>query len=112
MKKLIILCLALVLALSIVGCDKEETDGKIAGFDPAKMFQATILEITDNGLIVEPSEGYSEAKSSNKISVSTTNLDLDDEFKVGDTVEIYYEGVIQETYPAVATKVVFVKKVD
>ncbi len=112
MKKFIALCLALIFVVSLVGCSKHgEYDNK-AGFDTATMFQATVVEVNGDYLIVEPSKDYVESKSSSKIKVSIGKLTLDDEIEVGDTVEVYYEGGIQETYPAVAEKVVYVKVID
>ncbi len=103
MKKIIALCLAVMFVVSLVGC------GKKAGFDPATMFQATVVEVNGDYLIVEPSKDYAESKSSDRIKVSIGKLTFDNEIAVGDTVEVYYEGGIQETYPAVAAKVVYVK---
>ncbi len=109
MKKIIILCSALLLFVSLAACSKQDDNTNKAGFDAATMFQANVIEVNNDYLIVEPLKDYAESKSSDRIKVSVGQLTLDDEIEVGDTVEVYYEGGIQETYPAVAEKVVHVK---
>ena len=65
-------------------------------------FDATVLEINDKSILVQPVEGSDELKSSDKISLSLYESDLGDlsEMKVGDKVRITYDGNIAETYPA------------
>ncbi len=62
-------------------------------------FTATILEITGNSVLVEPVEDQDESLSSDKISFSRQDLE-DIDVRVGDNVEITYDGVIMESYPA------------
>lgn len=69
-----------------------------------KTFSATVLEINGDSVLVKPSEGEQELKSSDKITFSKKNLQGNP--PVGAAVKITYNGVIMESYPAqiVATK--------
>ena len=70
-------------------------------------FEATVIEI-DPGLIVMPNADSNEFKSSDKIAVNSTDVVLNvegeeislNDLRVGDLVEIIYNGVILESYPA------------
>jgi len=71
-------------------------------------FEATVLK-ADTSLLVQPVEGSSELRSSDKIVVSFKDNTLYDaegksisltELEPGDTVEIIYNGLIMESYPA------------
>jgi len=73
-----------------------------------KKFEAMVIEINPS-LIVMPNADSNEFKSSDKIAVSATDAVLNDwkgeeislnDLRVGDTVEIIYNGVIMESYPA------------
>lgn len=60
-------------------------------------FQATVLEVNDTQLLVEPAAGSAELASADQIYVSTPEAAT---FQTGDIVEITYNGSIMETYPA------------
>lgn len=61
------------------------------------VFQATVIEVTDSSLLVEPVDGSPELASSDQFSVpNTEKLAL----QTGDMVEIAYNGEILESYPA------------
>ena len=64
------------------------------------IFNATVLEIHDGYYLVNPVEGSRELSSADKIEVSMKNLDSSLEPEVGDVIEITYDGVILEVYPA------------
>ena len=118
MKKLIVLVLTLVCMLGAIGCDgKINMDSDMSTEQqqldkPTEQhqFNATILEIYDNHLLVEPCSGMDELKSSDKIEVSIQNIDKSIEWKVGDYVLITYDGIILETYPARLNQVYKVEK--
>ena len=63
-------------------------------------FKAEIIEIFDNSILVKPLEGEDEMKSSDKISVSISNISVNFNFIIGQTIEITYDGMIAESYPA------------
>ena len=118
MKKLIVLVLTLVCMLGAIGCDgKINMDSDMSTEQqqldkPTEQhqFNATILEIYDNHLLVEPCSGMDELKSSDKIEVSIQNIDKSIEWKVGDLAIITYDGIILETYPARLNQVYKVEK--
>lgn len=93
----------MMMALMIlVSCNNTEDREEVS-------FVATVIEINDSKLLVEPVEGSDELRSADKISVSTGQakiLDSQDKeisienIVVGDRVEIVYDGTIAESYPA------------
>ena len=66
------------------------------------IFNATVLEIHDGYYLVNPVEGSRELSSADKIEVSMKNLDPSLEPEVGDLIEITYDGMIMELYPAIS----------
>lgn len=74
------------------------------------VFSARVLEVGDTALLVEPAEGSAELASADQIRVNLAEdaevLGLDGgacalaDIAVGDTVEITYDGMIAESYPA------------
>lgn len=76
-------------------------------------FAATIIEVYDSAILVEPDEGTNERKSSDKISMGITRPTngTNDFYVVGNKVKITYNGMIMESYPAqiFATKIELVK---
>ena len=90
MKKLIPLLLSLAFVLTLIGCTSEDK----------ATFQATILEIQDGYYLVEPVEGSTELNSADQITVPMVNINPSQEPEVGDILEIVYDGVIAESYPA------------
>jgi len=62
-------------------------------------FNARILEMHENSVLVEPLNGENIRRSSDKISFSTKGLD-DIGASVGDTVTVTYTGGVMESYPA------------
>ena len=99
--KALIVCLVLM-AVILAGCaDRRSDDGH--------SFTATVLEIDEASLLVQPDEGADELRSADKIYVYTGDADLVnardgkitmDDIKVGARVEIFYDGAIAESYPA------------
>lgn len=65
-------------------------------------FEAVVVDTKENSILVEVDEDEEEYRSSDLISVSL-DVELKDSmthFEVGDTVQIYYDGSIAESYPA------------
>lgn len=60
-------------------------------------FQATVVEATNNSILVKPIDGSAELNSSDKFSVPN---DEQLELQIGDLIEITYNGDILELYPA------------
>mgnify|MGYP001283592478 CR=1 FL=1 len=115
MKKYLAIFMCIMIALMVlVSCNNAENKEEVS-------FVATVLEINDSSLLVEPVEGSDELRSADKISVSTANakiLDSQDneitigDIVVGDKVEIVYDGVIAESYPAQIHKCYKVKVLE
>jgi len=91
--------------LGLIGCAKNA---------PAEntVFQATILEISNQTLLVEPVEGSQELKSSDQIRLPMKNMSPSPVPKVGDVIEITYNGEIAESYPAEINEVYNVEVVE
>ncbi len=87
MKRFILLLLTVVMAISACAC---------GGAEYASAFNAKILEINGDSVLVEPTEGQN---TEDKIIFSKADLD-DINVKIGDIVRVYYNGVIMESYPA------------
>lgn len=64
------------------------------------ILNAKLLEIHDGYFLVEPVEGSLELSSASRIEVPMKNMEPSPEPKVGDILEIEYDGQLQETYPA------------
>lgn len=60
-------------------------------------FQAEVLEVSENSLLVEPLEGTTERGSADRIWVT---VNAPTAAREGDTVEIGYDGILAESYPA------------
>ena len=72
-------------------------------------FVGTIIEASDNSIVVKPDEGTDERNSSDKITMKITRPTngTNDFYVVGNKIKITYNGIIMESYPAqiVATKI-------
>lgn len=99
MSRILALCIAVMLVVSVTGCAADGADNDNDNNESSR-FEATVLEVGDGYLLVEPEEGSPERLSSDKIEVSTVKIDPDGEPKVGDVVLIAYDGGILESYPA------------
>lgn len=116
MKKYITLFMVVCLSLCLVACSKND-DSK-QNINPSKekenvnlYFNATILEINENSILVAPFQGEEVLSSSDKFSISTENIKVP-EMKVGTTIRIMYNGEIEETYPAKISNVFAIYLVD
>ncbi|RCX19338.1 hypothetical protein DFR58_10383 [Anaerobacterium chartisolvens] len=105
MNRYIALSLLLVCIFVLTGCEnKGEKTNEVTA--TKTYFEATVLEVSDTYLLVEPLEGTLERKSADRIKVSTgdigeeKSLNYLSEAQAGDTVEIGYHGGIAESYPA------------
>lgn len=63
-------------------------------------FQASVVEILEDYLLVEPLEGEAVRSSADRIAVSTGQLEDLPALEAGDVVTIAFNGVVMETYPA------------
>ena len=102
MKRYWIVLLALLCILSLTACIEEDVHS----------FQATVLEVHDAYLLVEPAEGAWERSSADKIEVSLQGKTSWPIPQVGETVNVFYNGELMETYPARVGKVYRVEIVN
>ena len=87
-----IVCLCSLISIMLCACDNS-TDG----ITETATFQATVIEATNNSLLVEPIEGSPELSSADQFSIPNKDgLEL----QTGNIIEIEYSGDILETYPA------------
>lgn len=76
----------------------EDTDGGSAL--ERETFTATVLEVHDTYLLVEPAEGAAIRASADRVIVPIGDLAEPPAAAAGDTVAITYAGDVEETYPA------------
>lgn len=111
MKKIITLFLIIACTLSLIACDKQS--GK--DFDKAETysFQAKVLDVSENSLMVEPLPDTNEIRSADKITVSLKNKTTSwPSPSVGDIISIVYDGSIMESYPAQLGNVYQIKIIE
>lgn len=96
-----ILILAMILAMLLAACTGQNADQPANSTEDEKTptFLATVLELTDTTALVEPLEGETERTSCDRISLSIKDLEPIG-IRVGDIVNIQYDGQIMESYPA------------
>ena len=82
---------------AIVG--KTDSEGNLIEMQEFS-FQATVLEVNENSLLVEPVQGCPERNSADRIELSLQDKTSWPMPQVGDTVDVFYNGELMETYPA------------
>ncbi len=97
----------LILSLSFVGCS-DVTQGYI---DPDKIdnahdetldsyyFEATVLEVYDNSVLVAPLEGSEGLENEDKVDLSLNSVVLDFDLKENQRIGVLYTGCVLESYP-------------
>ncbi|WP_371723356.1 hypothetical protein [Isachenkonia alkalipeptolytica] len=106
--------------LLLIGCaDNNRGDpenGDMNGNDEVQILQfvATLLEIDENTILVEPAEGEDLLQSGDRVSINTDTLDPGDvpEMEGGDTLRIFYTGDVMESYPLQLEEVHIIEKVE
>lgn len=74
----------------------------------ASVFTAIVAEVDKSYILVEPAEGTNERNSADKIYIPKSAADAL-EIESGDRIEIEYDGMIAEVYPAMIDNVFSVK---
>lgn len=89
MRKAVILIMVFVCLLLLVSCNKCESNA-------SPFFQAEIVLIYEDIMLVTPLEGFTEAElyASTGIGITIHDFPNVNELKVGDIVEITYSGQI------------------
>lgn len=96
MRKFIALCLALVLALSMIGCNNRSMDSIIEN-EPS--ITGIVNDTNENSILIKNEDGEYQ------VSLNVENKDSMTHFSIGDEVVVYYDGMIAESYPMQINKV-------
>lgn len=104
MKRIVSLVLLLCM-IFLAGCGNEAKN---------PYFNATVLEVSENSVLVAPFEGAEELKSADQIDVSTAVQSTHEvpQMEEGTTIRIVYNGDIAESYPAQINTVFAIYLVD
>ena len=88
--------------IGIIGGADGPTSIFVSGKNNNPVFQATILEVNGDLLLVKPDPQSDAAKSADKIQIPLTTVDAETraQLKVGAEIIVEYDGSLQETYPA------------
>lgn len=93
-------------ALVFSGCGTAAESAAVPTAESA-LFQAVITEVSDASILVRPVDGSAELASCDSISLPADMLMQ--KVKIGDKVEISYNGDIMESYPAQLGEVYSIK---
>ena len=104
MRKLSAVLMLMGFLLSLTACTdnvaEQSRPQQVSEANREVTFQAKIVAIKDNALLVEPAEGSPEAVSAGQISIPLAQVPSVPEPQNGDMVEITYNGDIMESSPA------------
>jgi hypothetical protein len=104
MKRFLTWILATICVIGLVGCHNSNAASTQEG-QPTKQewehcFEARIVEVYDNYVLVVPAEGSLEFNSASKIEVPIENIGSCPSPRIGLLIKIAYDGHILETHPA------------
>ena len=95
MKNTISIILVLILCLSLSACSNSRDTNRVNSNSnnnieeiQTKYFEAKVIEIYDNSVLVEPVEGSDELKSADRIVVTMNDTNLEFNLIVGDIIDI------------------------
>ncbi len=97
----IVMCSIFILFCILTGCNNQK--------ETEVSFTATVLEINQSSILVEPAEGSVELSSADRIVAYVDDAMIIDSqgneidltaIQAGNQVVIYYDGLIAESYPA------------
>lgn len=90
-----------------VSCYAEDSNGQ-------EYFDAKVLEISENSVLVEPLEGEDVLRSGDRLWVSTNVVTASGAptLTVGDEIRVVYDGMIAETYPGQVNNVFAIYLLD
>ncbi len=99
---------AVVLLISMIfiaGCENEAAN---------PYFNATVLEVYEKSVLVEPFEGEEELPSADQFVVNTDVVSTNEvpQMEEGTTIRVVYNGDIAESYPAQINTVFAIYLVD
>ena len=103
MKRWFVWVAPLLLAGLLLGCGPQgQTPPQDTPQEPAEeqsSFYAVVVELLDDGVIVEPREGEAIRASADRVAFRTDYL-AQIGAEVGDVIWVRYDGIVRETYPA------------
>lgn len=126
MKKIIILLIILLLTmLCMTSCAKSNANPNMNVVDDNSTnvemnttsneerytFSAYVHEINDSYMLVTPIKTATEVNTASLISIDLNSISDDSMPMLGDTYEIVYDGLIQETFPAQLNKIYEMKRI-
>ena len=116
MNRIITLCIiTLIGSFALSGCDFKKNSNVS---NKEKYFEATVLAVDSNSLLVEPAKGTTERNSADKIEISTSNIEDEDSLlylskaAIGDKIRIGYLDDIKESYPAKINEVFHISLIE
>ncbi len=88
--------------IGIIGGADGPTSIIVSSKNDNPVFQATVIEVNGDLLLVEPAPQSDAAKSADRIQVPLTSVDEETrtQLKTGTQIIVEYDGALQETYPA------------
>lgn len=88
--------------IGIIGGADGPTSIIVSSKNDNPVFQATVIEVNGDLLLVEPAPQSDAAKSADRIQVPLTSVDekTRTQLKTGTQIIVEYDGALQETYPA------------
>lgn len=110
MKKAFILCLTILCLITLVAC-RAQSGGEGTDSPDSYTFEATVLEVNSDHLLITPADGTTERTSADKIRIPLDHAHEWELPQIGDTVRITYDGIIQEMYPAILPNVSHVERI-
>lgn len=105
-----IILIAVVASIAVTVCFLTDPAHEPPDDRPVYQFKATVLSSRDGTLLVEPFADENEAKSADRFYV--TIPEGAETFTAGEFVEIVYDGMIQELYPARIPNVTAITKLQ
>ncbi len=123
LKKVSAVTFVLILVTGLImGCGNGEENGEengnddFGGNDEVQILQfvATIIEIDENSILVEPVEGEEMLQTGNRVMVSTRDISEDkvSEMEVGDEVRVFYTGDVMESDPVQLQEIDMIELMD
>lgn len=88
--------------IGIIGGADGPTSIIVSSKNDNPVFQATVIEVNGDLLLVEPAPQSDAAKSADRIQVPLTSVDEETrtQLKTDTQIIVEYDGALQETYPA------------
>lgn len=95
-----IILAAVIVSIAVAVCFLTDPVDEPEDTMPDFQFMATVLEVTEDSLLVAPLEGETECNTSDRFYIPLAD-NVPDILAEGNQVKVVYDGVIQELYPAI-----------